>query len=417
MKLLFEEWCIQKRFSTNVMALFGEAFTCYKSAAYRASLLFSYLAFLTILKEVIIKSTKPTVIPQGRWDKIVCLLQNDDTWEKTVYDELINGAAPIFNINEDLRQQIKYWKDRRNDSAHFKTNNIEAHHTDSFWSFVKSNLLKITIEGGKESLLNKFKKHFDRTFTPSGADVAPLIQEIDESVKVSELTTFWEELFEKIDEWGFIGGESGSTMVVNKVFECCSDPIKETLSIFLKDNKYDLMIIRLYPDKINYLNYTPEEVRQIWQTRIIKNDNKSIAFSIYGTLLRNSLIPQTEIREANEHMIECLTDNRPYDDVTHMALYANGFGDLLFEIAIHTKRLRDWYHWVNPRADMIAYYIEKYPLREETVEVICEMYSRDNYSHWLGGRLERIFNDNADKKDEFHNIATKRGFKIPKDLT
>lgn len=415
MKLPFEEWSIHKRFSTNVSKLFNEAFTCYKNAAYRASLLFSYLGFLTILKEVIIKSTKPNAIPQGRWDDIVRKLQSDDSWEKAVYEELINRTSPVFNINEDLRQQIKYWKDRRNDCAHFKTNDIEAHHTESFWSFVKSNLLKITIEGGKESLLNKFEKHFDRTFTPTGADVTPLLREIDESVKLTELTSFWEQLFERIDEFGFVfHRESAATIVVSRAFECCDDQTKENLSSFLKDNQYDLKIVGLYPDKVNYLNYLPEEIRQIWRTRIV--NDRSMAFSTYGTLLRNSLIPETEIREANEHMINCLTDCRPDDEITHIALAANGFGDLFFDIAIHTKRLRDWFNWVNPRADMIGYYIEKYPLREETVEVVCEMYSRDKYSYWLGERLVRIFTDNESKKKEFQSIAAKRGFTIPAEL-
>ncbi|TDN79360.1 hypothetical protein DET49_13823 [Salegentibacter sp. 24] len=70
MKLPFEEWTIEKRFSRNVSKLFNEAFICYKGAAYRASLLFSYLGFLTIIKEIIIKSNKATSIPQGRWDDI-----------------------------------------------------------------------------------------------------------------------------------------------------------------------------------------------------------------------------------------------------------------------------------------------------------------------------------------------------------
>lgn len=413
MKLPFEEWSIQKRFSTNVTALFNEAFICYKNAAYRASLLFSYLGFMTILKEVIIKSAKPATIPPGRWNVIIGKLQSDDTWEKAVYEELINGATPIFNINEDLRQQIKYWKDRRNDCAHFKTNEIEAHHTESFWSFVKSNLLKITIEGGKESLLNKFEKHFDETFTPPGADVTPLIKEIDESVIVLELPTFWGELFAKIDRlWGFLCPiETSFTQVANKVFECCSERTKENLSLFLKQKEHDLIIVGLYPDKINYFNYTPEEIRQIWRKRIINSG--SVAFSIYGTLLRNSLIPSTEIREANEHMIDRLIEYRPDDKVTHKDLAANGFGDVLFEIAIHKKRLKDWHTWVNPRADMIGYYIEKYPLREETVEVICEMYSRENYSYWLGERIVRIFTNDVNKKNEFHSIAKREGFTIP----
>jgi hypothetical protein len=82
MKLPFEEWVIQKQFSNNVSKLFDEAFICYKNGAYRAALLFSYISFLTILKEIIIKSTKPVSIPQGRWDDIIDKLQSDNTWEK-----------------------------------------------------------------------------------------------------------------------------------------------------------------------------------------------------------------------------------------------------------------------------------------------------------------------------------------------
>jgi hypothetical protein len=136
---------------------------------------------------------------------------------KAVFGELINSSSPIFNINDDIRQQIKYWKDRRNDCAHFKTNDIEAHHTESFWSFVKSNLAKISIEGGKESLLNKFEKHFDTTFTPPDADFSPLVKEIDESVEINELSNLWSELINKIDHYPILFGcESNATKVINK---------------------------------------------------------------------------------------------------------------------------------------------------------------------------------------------------------
>ena len=415
MKLPFEEWTIEKRFSRNVSKLFNESFICYKGAAYRASLLFSYLGFLTLIKEIIIKSNKPTPIPQRRWDDIIRKLQSDETWEKAVFEEIINSSSPIFNINDDLRQQVKYWKDRRNDCAHFKTNEIESHHTESFWSFVRSNLLKITIEGGKASLLNKFDRHFDQTFTPPDADFSSIVRETDESVETTELTSFWEELINRIDHYGLLfRHESNATKVINRVFELCSEETKENLSDFLKDKKHDLTIVLLYPDKINRFSYSPAEIREIWRTRIW--NDKSSAFSIYGTLLRNSLIPNGEIRETNNHMIDYATDYSPNNEATHLALATNGFGNSIFEKAIKNDRLNDWYNWVNPRADMLAYYIEKYPLEELTVEVICEMYTRPKYSHWLGERLERIFNESTDKKNEFHDIANTKGFTIPNDL-
>ena len=117
-----------------------------------------------------------------------------------------------------------------------------------------------------------------------------------------------------------------------------------------------------------------------------------------------------------DNAIDNATDYSPNDEATHLALAANEFGNSIFEKAIKSERLNDWYNWVNPRADMLAYYIEKYPLEELTVEVICEMYTRQRYSHWLGKRLERIFNENMDKKNEFHGIANTKGFTIPNDL-
>jgi hypothetical protein len=415
MKLPFEEWISQKKYSKNVSTLFDEAFVCYRNAAYKASLLFSYLAFLTIIKEVIITSSKPAIVPQRRWEDIIKRLQNDDSWEKAVYEELINNSSPVFNINDSIRQQIKYWKDRRNDCAHFKSNDIESHHTEAFWSFIRSNLLKITIEGGAENLLNKFEKHFDQTFTPPDSDVSPLVREIDGTIDLLELPGFWPALLTRIDLLGFVFfGESDFTKVVNRVFECCAERVRESLADFLKSNKYDLYIISIYPDKINQLNYNPTEIRQIWRTRIW--ENKSNVFSIYGALLRNSLIPASEIQEANAYVIAKGTDCYPHDEPTHLALAGNGFGDVLFEIAVHSQRLADWFNWVNPRVDLLAYYLEKYTLREETVEVICEMYGRPKYSYWLAERLTRIFAKNSQKKMEFIEIATRNGYSIPQEL-
>ncbi|WP_373552335.1 hypothetical protein, partial [Haliscomenobacter sp.] len=356
MKLPFEEWVSQKHFSQNIVKLFSEAIISYKHSAYMASLLFSYLAFLTILKELIIKSTKAASIPQGRWDILIKKLQNDDTWEKCVFEELINNSSPIFNISDDIRQQVKYWKDRRNDCAHFKANDIQAHHTESFWSFIRSNLFKITLEGGKASLINKFRTHFDPTFTPPTADVNTLILEIEESVDFLDLTDFWDELINTISPYAlaFSYYDQNIGKILNSVFELCANPIKENLAKFLKNNRYDLVLISFHPDKVNFMNYSQGEVRAIWRSRM----SSDAASTLLAALLRNSLIPKDEISEANKYVINLITGHRPNDEITHLALAGNGFGDALFSIAIQEKRLEN-FKWVNSKADLIAYLIEK----------------------------------------------------------
>ncbi|MEM6736113.1 MAG: hypothetical protein AAF620_08600 [Bacteroidota bacterium] len=411
MKISFEDWIDKKPFSENVKALFKEAVICYRNNTYRASLLFSYLAFLTIIKEVIIKSAAPTGINESRWSSIIRKLQNEKEWEATVFEEIINSSNPIFNMNEDLRQQVKYWKDRRNDCAHFKPNEIASHHTESFWSFVRSNLSKITVEGGKESLLNKFEIHFDPTFTPPNANFDSLITEIDDAVDSIDLNNFWDELIQRVDNFGIIFYHySTINNVLNKVLELCSDSTKENLVNYLKGKNKDLVTVALFPDKIHYFNYSPTDIREIWRTRIWQHDQT--AFTVYGTLLRNNLIPKNQITEAHQYIIDHGKERRPDDEATHYALAGSGFGDILFKI-IKDNRLEDWYNWVQPRADMLAYYFEKYPLRDESVEIICEMYTRSRYSHWLGERLERLFVDQAGIKTEFHRIANDQGLEIP----
>ncbi|NJM79738.1 MAG: hypothetical protein HC854_09145, partial [Flavobacterium sp.] len=93
-----------------------------------------------------------------------------------------------------VRQQIKYWKDRRNDCAHFKQNEINISHVEIFWSFLKSNLSKITIEGGKLNLLKKFLNHFDETKTPPDSDYTHLIKEIEHAIEINESESFFIEL-------------------------------------------------------------------------------------------------------------------------------------------------------------------------------------------------------------------------------
>jgi hypothetical protein len=210
MKLKFEEWLESQKFSDSVHGLFKESIICYKSGAYKASVLFSYLGFLTILKERILNANKPALFPQGEWDYLIIRLQNEDSWESNVYDatqqkEKIDNSKTktkdaIFSINESLRLQITYWKDRRNDCAHNKNNKISNSHVETFWSFLESNLSKITIEGGINSLLNKLRKHYDSTITPANKDVTPLIIEIESSINYIDLKVFWEQAFEIVDE-------------------------------------------------------------------------------------------------------------------------------------------------------------------------------------------------------------------------
>ena len=104
-----KDWISKRneKLSPNSKTLFEEAYLCYTVKANRASLLLSYLGFLTIIKERIISSKKKQNISIQRWDHILKELNDDDKWEKRVFEELNNSSSTsIFNISPSIRKEI-----------------------------------------------------------------------------------------------------------------------------------------------------------------------------------------------------------------------------------------------------------------------------------------------------------------------
>jgi len=195
MKLPLEIWLSKEKLTQSSQALFKESTICFRAEAYKASLLYSYLGFMLIIKERILQSKAPKDIPQSKWEKTITSLKNEEGWDKAAYEALqTKKPANYFRITDTLRREITYWKDRRNDCAHFKNETIDAHHVESFWSFLEHNLPKITVEGGMLTLIFKFKDHFDVSLTPAYEDYSNLIKEVEFSIASNELYEFFEEL-------------------------------------------------------------------------------------------------------------------------------------------------------------------------------------------------------------------------------
>jgi hypothetical protein len=371
------------------------------------------LGFITFIKELIIQGKRPDTIIQDRWDYIQNELQDDDKWEKRVFDELTNSSTPVFNIKEDIRQQVKYWKDRRNDCAHFKNNEIESHHVESFWSFLTSNLSKITIEGGKANLIKKFTDHFDTTKTPPNTDFLHLIKEIEHAVEINEFEEFIKELNGTVDPIGFYHKDIKN--VHNKIFEICPSQYVEVLTKYLKNTNKDIELIASFPNLINFMNYDQTELRELWKKRIVNKSNDSFMFNIYAALLRNNLIPIDQQEEALLHLFDKYEQTRhnfPNEMTIKAALVIPKFGEIIFKKVFEEERLNS-FMWVNSKCDLIGFYIEHFPLKKETVEKLCAMFEYANYSWWLRDAIFRIFEKNENIKNNFHQIALENGITIP----
>jgi hypothetical protein len=417
MKLHIENWIEEKGYSINIKELFKESVICYRNSAYRASLLFSYVAFLTIIKETLLKAKRPAGFSEAEWTAILSKINNERTWEEEVYKSLINGSKPIFLISEDLRDQIKYWKNRRNDCAHIKDNEIASHHTEAFWSFLKSNVPKMTVEGGMLSLLLKFDDHFDQTQTARGTDYSHLIYEIENSVLVSEFPEFFKSIYTVIEHRLFY--ESETLQVYDKILDLLSSKIQEALINYLKVSKKDVTFLLFYPEKIMQFGYSPKEIRKIWFERMLLVHSAGNPFNLYAVMLRNNLIPKGEIEQANKSIFNKFSqqsnskipENKDID-----TFKANGFFQTIFDIAITEKDLRDFV-WVNGKCDLIGCFIENYPLNSETVSSIISMSQHRNPSQWLVKRIQNIFISIPELKSEFTAIASRKSLALPPDFS
>jgi len=419
MKLIFELWINKNPFSENAKHLFGDAILCYKTEAYTASLLMSYLGFLTVIKDRLMASNKPSLFPQGEWEALLRDLQNEDKWENTVFNSLQQAEKtdslkkrikdPIFNITDSLRIQIKYWKDRRNDCAHFKDNNINNAHVESFWTFLESNLYKITVEGGFASLINKLKKHYDITYTPANQDVTEIIKQINGTIEKADLTKFWQQAFETMST---IFDYDNEIDFIQKILKLDVLYITTSLLLHVKSTEHIfLQYINRYPERIQFFNFSAQEIRNLWKTKISKLDN---CISIYASMLRNKLIPEDQIPEANKQFAYKLKYTDDLND--HLLLKNVGFGDIISKIIFEENNPKqfDYWKWLNQNSNFVAQYITHYPLSQIAVETICIEFNKEAfYSFFLQSRLEDIFAKNVSKKAEFIKIATELNLDLP----
>lgn len=419
MKLRFKDWVDTGHFSKNADHLFNSSITCYKAEANTAALIMGYLGFLVVLKERIMKATKPAIYDQHAWNDIINNLKDEDRWEEQVFStvmahEKLNGAKQVvrervFVFNESVRNQIRYWKDRRNDCAHHKDNIIGSSHVESFWVFLESNLPKISIGGGMITLLNKFERHFDTAYTPADADIFPLVLEIREAVEKSELDEFWQELVDKITDY------HRELIVFENVFKMNDEYISESLLAYLKKNEAILLAyIDNHPEFIARMQLNEADMRNLWYDKLYKR-RRSI--EIYAAMLRNNLIPQNEIGEANERL--ALQYKYTSNIVDHFILEKHGFGEVLYRKLFVDKDPADYRYWqfMNEHYELFTVYVEMFELTNEVVEVLAQQLDKTMWNPlFLQQHIDRLFASNAQKKKEFKDKVAALGLQLPSQI-
>jgi hypothetical protein len=213
MEIHFESWIKKQEISEESQMLFDDAVKCYRIGVYRAAFLMSYLGFMKAIRDRLLKSPKPHLIHEKDWSKILNDLRDDKLWEEKVFTcieekekekrgedgEKFPPVSKIFLVSNDVIEDMPYWRRMRNTCAHAKDSIISHSNVEAFWGFLESHLAKFIVNGGRQALLEKIRKHFDSTQRKPSFEFSYLIDQIPQVVKISEISGLLREIiYEKV---------------------------------------------------------------------------------------------------------------------------------------------------------------------------------------------------------------------------
>ncbi|MFP3324425.1 hypothetical protein R0K05_15175 [Planococcus sp. SIMBA_160] len=406
MKIFFEEWVKSQNFSETVNRLFEEAFICYRAKGYRASLLFSFTAFQKILKYRLVNSSTPKTYEEKikDWGKIVAELSNEDRVDHKIIQCINQNKQDnqIFNLSEDIRNQYTFWKDRRNDCAHGKSNIISINHVEAFWLFLQSNLSKFQVNGGKEALYNKIEEFLDDDITPKDASEINIIEDIPRAVSIDESKEFFEGILKLIFNQGVW---ESLNILLDKEERLLVSLLKlpnEYSSIYFKVLKENTMLLgALLHKDVNILQYIeePAVIRSLWRKYLILYSKDS--YKVIIGMLKYDLIPENEKEELFEICLNKFNDYffEEATEIDFLIFTEKGFIEYFEKLAFEERKINN-FNWSERNRNLVCFYI-KYTTKigEEVVKAIDLAFAGFNYPYKLRDALKNLFTLNQDLYD------------------
>lgn len=324
--------------------------------------------------------------------------------------------APVFEVSEDLRHQVRSWKDRRNDCAHFKINEIGSPYVESFWQFIQSNLDRFVPGGSEQAILRDIDQFFDPNFTAPGTDIAPIIESIASGIEPGHLQDFFKRV---LDHLTIQVGTStlrrigDSLTLFEGIFTSGKTVQQQELVNFLGTDP-DLLVesLRLNPSRVILWSGEKPLIRRLWRELLFKDWHQDLP--VYAALLRNGLIPKEELAEANAWVANRLNGDVPAaQDVP--TLTSSGFIDALSHHAFKEKAIDD-FNWGNRNAQTVRWYLETFPISIEIEKVLSFTFGSSTFPYAGRDALGALFSSNTAKRVELEKASQEAGVGVPKSI-
>ena len=286
---LYEEF----KDGTNLRDILNDAIQCYRNGIARPALMLSYIAFMQAVKYNLLSSDMPHGFKEERWNDMMKRLRSDTKWEEAVLNcvkmrSTQSGEPVYFNISDTLRDDVCYWKSRRNDCAHYESSTISLSHVSAFWMFMMDNYQEFAPLGSLTQSINDYKRHYNLSFTPKGTSSERIFKRLCLVIKnKDDLNTFLQNTILEMQEEQLL--LLHQLLLTNqhraKVIDLLKEKTKE-MRIYLHAFPSDVSIV---------LGCEPKYIRKFWY-----DDFSLFAkdINVYVEMLRAKMIPKEEIVES-----------------------------------------------------------------------------------------------------------------------
>lgn len=407
-------------FTDDEIGLFRDSVRCFHAGIFRPAYIMAYQSMMIYFRRLIQNEDMPAGFDAVKWKKMQVNLAKDKEWEEEVNNAIRKKAnakaappeVPVLAMNDSLRLDFDYWRNRRNDSAHYKEYRINDSHVLSFYSFLTQYLLKISVEGGKATLLKEFKDACDVTKTSPKKSLQPLIDKILVMVSPEEMDDFFAEL-DGVMGYRFTGRYENT---LASIIKSGNGKLKEYVIKFVRsDKRFKAEFINDHPDIVGYIVDKPES-REFWMKYLARCRNR---VAILARMLMVGLIDPDEKDEAVRKVLEHSFNNNDgmgtVSEDEQLILNSNGFFDALKEEYFNGDYTsKNVVLCGREKYDFFYGYIAHMPVNKELADMLVDIFSRPDYPYvWSNIFKEHLLKADAAYKTKFDKVVSENGITLP----
>lgn len=385
---------------TVLRDILNDAIRCYRNGIARPALMLSYIAFIQAVRDNLLKSDMPKGFNEPRWKACMSKLRQENAWDEQVISCIkCRDNPPYFELTDSLRDDVCYWRNRRNDCAHYKDSEITLSHVAAFWVFIMDNYNKFTPIGSLMQSVNDYKRHYNVSITPKGTSTEVIFKRLCLAIKTEDDLL----LFLK---------ETDSCMEYEEQAQLLHDLLMDerhkakVISLLTGKLKRVKMYLALKPADVSViLGNNPEMTRMFWYEDFMLFASSA---NVYVEMLRAKMIPQGEIKESldmflkHEYKRNAFYLDNPED---FNVLKENGLYDIFIE-----EYLSKDFVCNNPgekchKTDFYISLIQRGGISDKLIKVLSESI-KGTFPYKLENRLKgEIFKEEENKKQYLESIA------------